>query len=576
MSSAPDSIKVRPVFAPKILGIFSGGYSRGDLGSDLMAGATVGLIALPLALALGIASIPAGVHTPFPAPAMGMFTAIIAGFLISLLGGTRVQIGGPTAAFVPIVLLVVEQHGIGGLMLATMMAGLILVIMGLTRMGALIKFIPWPVTSGFTTGIAVSIMSTQAADFFGIRASTPPPREFLDKIQWLWQNLPHANLVNVGIAAGSVAVILFWPRLGVKKIPGSIVAMIAATLIVMVAGLQHGFDVATIGAKYGADAIPQGLPGIHWPAFSWSQIRDLIGPATAIALLGAIESLLSAVVADGMTGDRHDSNTELIAQGVANMVCPFFCGLPATGAIARTSANVNNGAKSPVAGIVHSLTLLLVVILFAKGAAFVPVAAMSAVLVVVAFRMGEWHELKRLSLMPRSDAAVLLTTFALTVVFDLVIAVEVGMVLAAILFIKRVSQTTEVSRVTNSDVLESPEQMAQGKIIPDGVLVYRIFGPFLFGAAEKMVDAMEGMNEMPKILILRLHLVSAMDATALNTLESVTERMQKKNGAVILSGLHRQPLDMLRRSGFIEVVGRKNLCAHFDDALARANEILKG
>ena len=541
-----------------------------------MAGATVGLIALPLALALGIASIPAGVHTPFPAPAMGMFTAIIAGFLISLLGGTRVQIGGPTAAFVPIVLLVVEQHGIGGLMLATMMAGLILVIMGLTRMGALIKFIPWPVTSGFTTGIAVSIMSTQAADFFGIRASTPPPREFLDKIQWLWQNLPHANLVNVGIAAGSVAVILFWPRLGVKKIPGSIVAMIAATLIVMVAGLQHGFDVATIGAKYGADAIPQGLPGIHWPAFSWSQIRDLIGPATAIALLGAIESLLSAVVADGMTGDRHDSNTELIAQGVANMVCPFFCGLPATGAIARTSANVNNGAKSPVAGIVHSLTLLLVVILFAKGAAFVPVAAMSAVLVVVAFRMGEWHELKRLSLMPRSDAAVLLTTFALTVVFDLVIAVEVGMVLAAILFIKRVSQTTEVSRVTNSDVLESPEQMAQGKIIPDGVLVYRIFGPFLFGAAEKMEDAMEGMNEMPKILILRLHLVSAMDATALNTLESVTERMQKKNGAVILSGLHRQPLDMLRRSGFIEVVGRKNLCAHFDDALARANEILKG
>ena len=541
-----------------------------------MAGATVGLIALPLALALGIASIPAGVHTPFPAPAMGMFTAIIAGFLISLLGGTRVQIGGPTAAFVPIVLLVVEQHGIGGLMLATMMAGLILVIMGLTRMGALIKFIPWPVTSGFTTGIAVSIMSTQAADFFGIRASTPPPREFLDKIQWLWQNLPHANLVNVGIAAGSVAVILFWPRLGVKKIPGSIVAMIAATLIVMVAGLQHGFDVATIGAKYGADAIPQGLQGIHWPAFSWSQIRDLIGPATAIALLGAIESLLSAVVADGMTGDRHDSNTELIAQGVANMVCPFFCGLPATGAIARTSANVNNGAKSPVAGIVHSLTLLLVVILFAKGAAFVPVAAMSAVLVVVAFRMGEWHELKRLSLMPRSDAAVLLTTFALTVVFDLVIAVEVGMVLAAILFIKRVSQTTEVSRVTNSDVLESPEQMAQGKIIPDGVLVYRIFGPFLFGAAEKMEDAMEGMNEMPKILILRLHLVSAMDATALNTLESVTERMQKKNGAVILSGLHRQPLDMLRRSGFIEVVGRKNLCAHFDDALARANEILKG
>lgn len=564
----------RPLFEPKILSIFTRGYRASDLSADLMSGITVGLIALPLALALGIASVPAGISTPFPAPAMGMFTAIIAGFLISLLGGTRVQIGGPTAAFVPIVLLIVEQHGIGGLMLATVMAGMILIVMGLTRMGALIKYIPWPVTSGFTTGIAVSIMSTQAADFFGMRAGSPAPREFLEKIPWFIENLPHANLMNLSIAAASVAVILVWPRLGIKKIPGSIVAMIVATLVVLVAGLQHGFDVATIGAKYGAQAIPQGLPSIHWPDFSWGQVRDLIGPATAIALLGAIESLLSAVVSDGMTGDRHDSNTELIAQGVANIVCPFFCGLPATGAIARTSANVTNGARSPISGIIHSATLLLIVILFAKGAAYVPVAAMSAVLVVVAFRMGEWHEMKRLHLMPRSDAAVMLTTFALTVIFDLVIAVEVGMVLAAILFIKRVSQTTEVSRVTESDVLESPEQLAHGKPIPDGVLVYRIFGPFLFGAAEKMENAMEAMQQLPRILILRLHLVSAMDATALNTLESVIERMQKQKGTVILSGLHRQPLDMLRRAGFIKVIGRQNLCAHFDDALVRAKEIL--
>ncbi len=539
-----------------------------------MAGTTVGLIALPLALALGIASIPPGTETPFPAPAMGMFTAIIAGFLISLLGGSRVQIGGPTAAFIPIVLLIVEQHGFGGLMLATVMAGIILVIMGLTRMGTLIKFIPWPVTSGFTTGIAISIMATQAADFLGIRAETPPPREFLEKVQWLWENLAHANPVNIGISAICVAVIIFWPRLGIKKIPGSIVAMVGATLLVLFTGLQEGFDVATIGAKYGANAIPQGLPSIHWPAFSWGQLRDLIGPATAIALLGAIESLLSAVVADGMTGDRHDSNTELIAQGVANIVCPFFCGLPATGAIARTSANVNNGARSPLAGIVHCITLLLIVLLFAKGAAYVPVAAMSAVLVVVAFRMGEWHELQRLNLMPRSDAAVLITTCALTVIFDLVIAVEVGMVLAAILFIKRVSQTTEVSRVTEEDVLESHEQLACGKDIPKGVLVYRIFGPFLFGAAEKMEDAMESLHEMPQVLILRLHLVSAMDATALNTLESVIERIQKHRGTVILSGLHRQPLDMLRKAGFVEKIGRKNFCAHFDDALARARQVL--
>ena len=564
----------KPVFAPRILAVFSNGYGPGDLGADLKAGVTVGLIALPLALALGIASVPAGTQTPFPAPALGMFTAIIAGFLISLLGGSRVQIGGPAAVFVPIALLVVQQHGFGGLMLATVMAGIILVIMGLTRMGTLIKFIPWPVTSGLTTGIAVSIMSTQAADFLGIRADSPPPRDFLHLIQWLWENLPHANMMNLAVAAGCVAVILFWPRLGIRKISGSIVARIAAALVVFVAGQQHGFDVATIGVKFGA--IPQGLPGIHWPGFTWGQIRDLIGPAMAIALLGAIESLLSAVVADGMTGDRHDSNTELIAQGVANIVCPFFFGLPATGAIARTSANVTNGARSPVSGIICSGTLLLVVILFAKGATFVPVAAMSAVLVVVAIHMGEWHAMKRLALMPRSDAAVLVTTFALTVLFDLVIAVEVGMVLAAILFIKRVSQTTEVSRVTEDDVLESPEQIAQGKAVPEGVLVYRIFGPFLFGAAEKLEDAMENMRKMPGVLILQMHLVNAMDASALNTLESVTERMQKQNGTVILSGLHRQPLDMLRRSGFVEVIGRKNLCAHFDHALARAHEILKG
>ena len=539
-----------------------------------MSGVTVGLIALPLALALGIASIPAGIATPFPAPALGLFTAIVAGFLISAFGGSRVQIGGPTAAFVPIILLIVEKHGYGGLMLATMMAGGILVVMGLTRMGALIKFIPWPVTSGFTTGIAVSIMGTQVADFFGIKSDTPPPRDFLERLQWLWGNISHTNGVNLGVAVACMAVIWLWPRLGIKKIPGSIVAMLGATAIVFILGWQNAFDVATIGAKYGEHAIPQGLPSMHWPEFSLGAMRELIGPATAIALLGAIESLLSAVVADGMTNDRHDSNTELVAQGIANIVCPFFCGLPATGAIARTSANVTNGGKSPIAGIVHSLTLLAVVLLFARSAAYVPVAAMSAVLVMVAFRMGEWHELRRLRMMPLSDAGVLLTTFVLTVVFDLVVAVEVGMVLAAILFIKRVSETTDVSRVTTDDVLESPEQLACGKEIPEGVIVYRIFGPFLFGAAEKMEDALDRIDRLPRVLILRLHLVSAMDATALNALESVIERLQHHGGTVILSGLHRQPLEMLRKAGFIDVIGRKNLCAHFDHSLKRAREIL--
>ncbi len=565
---------VRARFRPRSLELFNGGYSRVHLVNDAMAGLTVGMIALPLALALGIASVPVGVATPFPAPALGIFTAIIAGFLISALGGSRVQIGGPTAAFVPIILLIIEKHGYAGLMMATVMAGVILIIMGLAKMGSLIKFIPWPVTSGFTTGIAVAIMATQSGDFLGIHTKEAAPREFAGRLEWLARHVADVNVPTLVLAAVCLLVIIFWPKLGLKRVPGSIVAMLGATVLVATCGWQDSLGISTIGSKFGAGAIPAGLPAVSWPHFEWSMARDLIGPATAIAVLGAIESLLSAVVADGLSSDRHDSNTELVAQGIANIVCPFFGGLPATGAIARTSANVNNGGRSPVSGMVHAFTLLGIILLFAKWAAYVPMAAMSAVLVFVALRMGEWHEMKRLRLMPLSDAVVLVTTFALTVIFDLVVAVEVGMVLAAMLFIKRVSDTTEVSQVFESDVLESPEQLVAGKEIPADVLVYRIFGPFLFGAAEKMEDAIERLNELPRVLILRLHLVSAMDATALNTLESVIERFQKHGGTVILSGLHRQPLDMLRKAGFVEVIGRQNLVAHFDDALKRAREIL--
>jgi SulP family sulfate permease len=561
-------------YRPKSLELFSGKFTRADLGRDVMAGLTVGMIALPLALALGIASVPAGQQTPFPAPALGIFTAIIAGFLISALGGSRVQIGGPTAAFIPIILLVIEKHGYAGLLMATVMAGVILVVMGLAKMGSLIKYIPWPVTSGFTTGIAVAIIATQTGDFLGIHTDEPAPREFLERVHWLGHHIADMHVPSVLLAVGCLVVIIYWPRLGLRKVPGSIVAMLGATVLVASFGLQENMGISTIGSKFGGGAIPAGLPGISWPHFEWAMMRDLIGPATAIALLGAIESLLSAVVADGLTGGRHDSNSELVAQGIANIICPFFGGLPATGAIARTSANVNNGGRTPLAGMVHALTLLGIILLFARWAGYVPMAAMSAVLVFVALRMGEWHEMKRLGRMPLSDAVVLLTTFALTVVFDLVIAVEVGMVLAAILFIKRVSETTEVSQVLESDVLESPEQLVSGKVIPEGVRVYRIFGPFLFGAAEKMEDAMERIEELPKVLILRLHLVSAMDATAFNALESVVERLQMHGGTVILSGLHRQPLDMLRKAGFIDVIGRANLVAHFDDALARARTIL--
>ncbi|RPJ35398.1 MAG: STAS domain-containing protein [Verrucomicrobiaceae bacterium] len=561
-------------FRPRLLEVFNGGYGRAELGGDVMAGLSVGMIALPLALALGIASVPAGAETPFPAPALGIFTAIIAGFLISALGGSRVQIGGPTAAFIPIILLIIEKHGYGGLLMATVMAGVILVIMGLAKMGSLIKYIPWPVTSGFTTGIAVAIMATLTVDFLGISAAGPAPREFPERMHWLAMHAGQINIPTLLLSLGSLAVIMLWPKLGMRRVPGSIVALLGATVLVAAFGWQEKLGISTIGSQFGRAAIPAGLPAFSWPRFDWTMLRDLIGPATAIAVLGAIESLLSAVVADGLTGERHDSNTELVAQGVANIVCPFFGGLPATGAIARTSANVNNGGRSPVSGMVHALTLLGIILLFAKWAVYVPMAAMAAVLVFVALRMGEWHELKRLGRMPLSDAVVLVTTFALTVIFDLVIAVEVGMVLAAILFIKRVSETTEVSPVFESDVLESREQLVSGKEIPEGVLVYRIFGPFLFGAAEKMEDAIERVAELPQVLILRLHLVPAMDATALNTLESVVERFRKHGRTVILSGLHRQPLDMLRKAGFVEVIGRANLVAHFDDALVRARQVL--
>jgi len=561
-------------FRPRLLEVFDGTYGRVALGKDLMAGLTVGMIALPLAMALGIASVPAGVATPSPAPALGIFTAIVAGLLVSALGGSRVQIAGPTAAFVPIILLIIERHGYSGLLMATLMAGVILIVMGLAKMGSLIKFIPWPVTSGFTTGIALAIMATQSSDFLGIRTSESAPRDFIERLHWLGVHFKDLNVPTLVLAVGCLTVIVLWPKLKLKRVPGSIVAMLAATVLVAAFGWQESLGIATIGSKFGSGAIPAGLPALCWPHFDWMMVRDLIGPATAIALLGAIESLLSAVVADGLSSDRHDSNTELVAQGIANLICPFFGGLPATGAIARTSANVNNGGRSPVSGIVHSITLLGIILLFARWAVYVPMAAMSAVLVFVSLRMGEWHEIKRLRLMPLSDALVLVTTLALTVVFDLVVAVEVGMVLAAILFIKRVSETTEVSQVFESDVLESAEQLVAGKNIPDGVLVYRIFGPFLFGAAEKMEDAIERVEKLPKVLILRLHLVTAMDATALNALQSVIERFQKHGRTVILSGLHRQPLDMLRKAGFVDVIGRANLVAHFDDALARAKEIL--
>ena len=560
-------------FRPKSLDLLKG-YSRARFAGDCVSGVTVGLIALPLALALGVASVPVGARMPFPAPAVGLFTAIIAGFVVSVFGGSRVQIAGPTAAFMPIVVLIVERYGYDGLLLATLMAGLLLIAMGLARLGAVIKYIPYPVTSGFTTGIALSIMLSQVTDALGFPSGSSAPRDAIGRVEWVSRHLAEINPYSAAVSVGAGLLIYFWPRLGWQRLPGIIVATLAASVAVYLLGWPGSHEVATIGTRFGPAGVPSGLPPFTLPLVSLERIRGLIAPAITIALLGSIESLLSAVVADGLINDRHDANTELIAQGLANVVSPFFCGLPATGAIARTSANIRSGATSPVAGVVHSATLLLIVLVASRYAQFVPMAAIASVLIMVALRMGEWHELRRLAQMPRSDAVVLMTTLVMTVVFDLVVAVEVGMVLSAFLFVRRIAETTEVSRVTVNDELETPEQVAHGKDIPEGVLVYRIFGPFFFGAAEKMEDALERGGSLPRVLILRMQLVPAMDATALNALESIVERMQAAGGVLILSGAHRQPLQMLAKAGFVEKLGRENIRAHFDDALRRAREVL--
>jgi len=576
------SSALRRKFRPRLFTLPRSTYSKGLLVTDSLSGITVALIALPLALALAVASIPPGVVTPLPAPAIGIFTAIIGGFLVSFFGGSRVQISGPTAAFVTVILLIIDKHGYDGLLLATIMAGAMLVLMGLSGLGTLIKFIPYPVTSGFTTGIAIAIIVGQVPGFIGLPAEATPPREFFEKLPWLFGHLPALNWRTLLVAAISSGLIFLWPRyaarLRAERLPAPIIAIVVAAGLVALLNWQESAGVATIGSLFGPDALPRELPPLAWPEISLSRIGELMGPAITIALLGAIESLLSAVVADGLANDRHDSNTELVAQGLANLVCPFFGGIPVTGAIARTSANVKAGARTPIAGLVHALTLLVIVLFFAPLAQYVPIGAIAAVLIFVALRMGNWRELARLRKMPRSDALVLLTTCSLTVVFDLVVAVEVGILLAGVLFIKRMAETTEISRVTAHDELETPEQVAHGKPIPEGVVVYRIFGPFFFGAAEKMENALLSSTAPvppPRVLILRMQLVPAMDATALNALESIVERMQATGGQVILSGPHRQPLEMMRKAGFLEKLGRANIRPHFDAALARAGELVR-
>src|SRR6185369_12949548 len=449
-------------------------YSTQDFFADLIAGLIVGIVALPLAMAFGIAS---GVK-----PEAGIFTAVVAGFLISALGGSRVQIGGPTGAFVVIVYGIIAKYGLDNLLICTVMAGVILLVMGITRMGAMVKFIPYPVTMGFTCGIAVLIFSTQIKDFLGLKLETVPA-DFVEKMKALGENIGAAQWPAAALALGSVLIILFWPKRLARQVPGSIIAVVLGTTLVT---LFH-LPVETIGTRFGG--IPQGLPGLHLPPLSWTNIQHLFQPAVTIALLAAIESLLSAIVADGMIDDRHDSNQELMAQGIANIASPLFGGIPATGAIARTATNIRSGARTPVAGMIHAVTLLLIILIAAPMAKYIPLATLSAVLVFVAYNMGEWHQFTRLTKWPKSDVAVFLSAFGLTVLIDLTVAVEVGMVLAAVLFIKRISETTQITAVDETTETEGSQHSLIGKQVPKDVLIFRVFGAFFFGAADKLETA---------------------------------------------------------------------------------------
>ncbi len=552
---------------PKLITVFREGYSRKQFAQDLTAGVIVGIIALPLAIAFAIAS---GVK-----PEQGLYTAIIAGFLISALSGSRVQIGGPTGAFIVIVYGIVQQHGYEGLVIATFIAGILILLMGFAGLGAVIKYIPYPVTVGFTTGIALIIFFGQIRDFFGLQISALPA-DFIDKMMVYAEHLAAINPYALGIGLLSLAIIIFWPRL-THRVPGSLIAILVATAMVQLLNLP----VETIGSRFGE--VPNHLPAPRLPQLSWELFTKMFSPAVTIALLAAIESLLSAVVADGMLGTRHRSNMELIAQGVANIASPIFGGIPATGAIARTAANIKNGGRTPIAGIIHAITLLLIMLFFGKWAALIPMATLAAILIFVAYNMSEWHLFVNIFRSPRSDVAVLLITFLLTVLIDLTVAIQIGMVLAAFLFMRRMALVTQVGFITDaiqeSEVDDEELQRADPNAIakrevPPGVEVFEINGPFFFGATDKFKDTLRQIEKPPKVLILRMRNVPAVDATGLRALEDVVEKSKKEGTTVIISGIRRQPLAALRRTALLNKIGRENIFRDIDRALSRARQIL--
>jgi SulP family sulfate permease len=533
-------------------------YKRSDFVADLTSGITVGLVALPLAMAFGISS---GVT-----PQAGIYTAIIAGFLISALGGSKTQIGGPTGAFVVVIAAIIAKHGLSGLLMVTMMAGAILVFLGLTGLGNAVKFIPRPVIIGFTNGIAVLIASTQIKDFLGLRVAGKVPSEFIERMRFIAENLNTADYLAFAIALASLAVILLFPRI-TRRVPGSIIALLGATACV---GLL-GIPVETIGSKFGG--IPTGLPEFQMPAFRMDLIMPLLPSALTVALLAAIESLLSAVVADSMSHDRHNSNVELVAQGIANLTVPLFGGIPVTGAIARTATNIRSGARSPFSGMIHALTLLAIILFAAPLARFIPLATLAAVLFVVAYNMGEWREIPMILRLNRKEISVWLITFVLTVVADLTIAVEVGMVLAALLYIHQVSRTTVVAPLTSEAIRNAKDHIVQDLNIPNYITIFHIQGPLLFGAAEKLSQLSYQLDDLQAIVILRMRYMTAIDATGLYAIEQFHEKVHESGRTLLLCGMRGQPRKFVLTSKLPRLIGARNILPNIRSALHRAEVI---
>ena len=560
-------------FKPKLLQTLLH-YNKQQFTTDLLAGIIVGIVALPLAIAFGIAS---GVT-----PEKGIITAIVAGLIISVLGGSKVQIGGPTGAFIIIIYGIIQQYGFEGLTIATLMAGVFLILFGVLHLGTIIKYIPYPIVVGFTSGIALTIFTTQIKDLFGLTMESVPS-DFVEKWIAYISDFGTIDWWSTAVGVGSVAVIAAWPMVAkynnvLKKLPGSLIAIIVMTVAVLLLKQYAGVDsVETIGDRF---SISNKLPGAEMPALSWDVIKGLVSPAITIAILGAIESLLSATVADGVIGDRHDSNTELIAQGVANLASPIFGGIPATGAIARTMTNINNGGRTPVAGIVHAAVLLMIFLFLMPLAQYIPMACLAGVLVIVSYNMSGWRSFASIMKNPKSDVIVLVVTFLLTVIFDLTIAIEVGLICACLLFMRRMAETTDVKVISDEiDPEEEQSDFQMGNLehltIPEGVEVYEINGPYFFGAGNKFEDLMSTMgHQRPKVRIIRMRKVPFVDSTGIHNLTNLCLMSQAEGIQVVLSGVNDKVQAVLHKAGFDQMLGEENICSHINIALERAKNLI--